>query len=303
MKPMNYNENIKLQEDLISDYIDKLNKEKKPDYDSVYSNFNDDEDIEEMFELMGVVNSIKMVRSYVDIDKSSAPKKISKINLFKRFSIMIAIFLVVIFSSFIFKNMINSDNNKNIAYALINAYTNINGFIGEMHIEIRDGNDVLSQNVQIMYKDTGEFYSIHHLKDNKKIAYLYNGSDLLYRYEIDGSITMENVDAQSKDMFMDRYLLYKNVEDNIDALSKVEKTGSEKIAGRATDIYEFKYYDEDWQHNIWIDKELGVALKEVFIDQNGMSVTSEYIGFEPDEEFDLPATPNIDNIDIINEEE
>lgn len=300
---MKYNENMKLQGDLISDYIDKLNKEKKPDYDSVYSNFEDDEDIEEMFELMEVVKSIKRVRSDVDIDEYLAHKKIPKINLFKRISTMVAVFLVVILSSFIFRNMINTDNNKNIAYALINAYTNINEFIGKMHIEIRDGNDVLSQNVEIMYKDTGEFYSIHHLKDNKKIAYLYNGSDLLYRYEIDGSITMENVDAQSEEMLMDRYLLYKNVEDNIDALSKVEKTGSEKIAGRDTDVYEFKYYDEDWQHKIWIDKELGVALKEVFIDQNGMSVTSEYIGFKLDEEFDLPEAPNIDDLNRIHEED
>ena len=297
------------KEDILSSYMDALNDEKKPNYEDI---FGIDEEDEELLDMLQTVCAVKRLREDIEENKldnlgsievptikqeKTAPKKKF---LFKRILATAAMVVILLGAGITYENISNTKQARNVAYALIKQYNLIHNFKGVIQETMVNEDSVTTQKIEVQYVEPNKFYAVHHLggSTTKK---LYNGGDTLYEYDRSGKVTMRTVDEESLEFELLAYRTDKKVKEKVEALKNAKAVGEEVIAGRNTEVYQFSYDEKEINHKIWIDKELGIALKESFQDGKGFKIISEFVEFDNDIKIVLPTITEEDEQEAIDE--
>lgn len=302
-----FNKNLPQEnrEDMLSNFIDTLNDERKPRYEEIYETQDD-----ELIEMLQTVCAVKRLREdeefkLLDIEdiKKREMKNMKRHNSFlKKMVATAAMAVILIGGGFVYENTSNTKNAKNIAYAMIQKYDNIHSFKGVLEEKIIDKNSVSSQKIDIQYIEPNKFYAVHHLEDGNTISKLYNGGDTLYEYDRNNKLTMTSINESSLQFQLATYRADRKVKEKIEQLKNAKLIGEEMLAGRQTEVYELSYKENgNLIHKVWIDKEVGIALKEYFEDQNGLKITSEFIEFKSNVDIELPNITKDDENNAVDE--
>ncbi|QGU93995.1 hypothetical protein GOM49_01570 [Clostridium bovifaecis] len=293
------------RENMLSNFIDILNDERKPEYETMYQTQDD-----ELIEMLQTVCAVKRLRedeelALLDIEdiKRTEMKNVKRRNSFLRKILATAAMAVILIGGgFLYQNVSNAKSAKNIAYAMIQKYDDIHSFKGVLEEKIIDKNSVSSQKIDIQYVEPNKFYALHHLEDGKTISKLYNGGDTLYEYDRNDKLTMTSINESSLQFQLATYRADRKVKEKMEQLKNAKLIGEEMLAGRETEVYKLIYKEnENWVHKVWIDKGAGIALKEYFEDQNGLKITSEFIEFKSNVDVKFPTITKDDENNAIDE--
>lgn len=284
------------REDVLSNYIDALNDEKKPNYEDI---FKIEED-EELIEMLQTVCAVKRLKGEHEVEEFNimSPEKInshSKNNknsknrgtFFTKLLATAAMAVLLLGTGLAYQNSTNSKEAKNIAYATIKQYNSIHNFKGILVETLFNKESKTTQKIQIQYLEPKQFYAIHET-ENGTLKKLYKGGDTLYEFDQKGKLTMKTITEDTLKFELSTYRADKNIKETVENLKNAKLLGEEKIAGRNAQVYEFYYEDKEVKHKMWIDKELGISLKEDFQDGKGVRIVSEFIDFNNDVKIVLP---------------
>lgn len=297
------------REEILSNYMDALNEEKKPDYKDIFG--IEDED-EELLDILQTVCAVKRLREDIEenkldnlngievppiIEEKTIPKKKF---LFRRILATAAMVVLLVGAGLTYENISDTKQAKNVAYALIKQYSLIHNFKGIIQETVMNRDSVTTQKIEVQYLEPNRFYAVHHIEGGTTKK-LYNGGDTLYEYDRSGNLTMRTVDEESLNFELLAYRADKKVKEKVEALKNAKAVGEEVIAGRNTAVYQFSYDEKEINHKIWIDKELGISLKESFEDGKGFKIISEFVEFDNDIKIVLPTITEEDEQGAIDE--
>ncbi|MGY0374181.1 hypothetical protein [Clostridium sp. JNZ J1-5] len=292
------------REDILSKYIDTLNDEKKPNYEELYGLESDDE----LIEVFQTVVAVKKLRENIDdeLDTIEIPNiktdkiKVKNSSLFKRIIATAAMAVILLGVAMTYESSRDIKNAKNIAYAVINKYSNIHNFRGVLQETSMLKDSVDTQKIDIEYEEPNKFYVVSHSDagDTKK---LYVGGDTIYEYDTNEKLTMRTITKDSLEFELSTYRADKKIKEKMEALKNAKFAGEDKIGNRIAEIYELHYNESEIKHKVWIDKELGIALKEVFEDGKGYKHISEFIQFDNDVKIVFPEISAMDKGKAIDE--
>ncbi|KOA18566.1 hypothetical protein CLHOM_34680 [Clostridium homopropionicum DSM 5847] len=283
------------REDILSSYIDALNNDKKPNYEDIFK-FEEDEELIQMLETVCVVKRLK--EDYEEEFNIMRPEKIkaqtrnnkkskNRRAFFSKLLATAAMAVILLSGGLAYQNSTNSKEAKNIAYATIKQYNSIHNFKGTLVENLYNKDSKTTQKIQIQYLEPNQFYAIHET-ENGTLKKLYKGGDTLYEFDQKGKLTMHTVTEDTLKFELSTYRADKKIKERVENVKNAKLLGEEKVAGRNAQVYEFYYEDKDIKHKMWIDKELGISLKEDFQDGKGVRIISEFVDFNNDINVMLP---------------
>lgn len=292
-------------EDMLSNFIDDLNDDIKPDYDAIHEAEDD-----ELLEMLQTVCAVKRLRedeefkvvNIEDVKRKERKDMKRKNSFFKKLVATAAMAAVLVGGGMVYQNTNNVKNAKNIAYAMIKNYENIDSFRGVLEQKLINKDSETSSTIDIQYAEPNKFYAVHHLENGKTTSKLYNGGDTLYEYDENNKLTMTTATEDTIEFHLSSYRTDKKLKERLEGLKNAKLIGEEIVAGRNTEVYELKYVENaKLIHKVWVDKEVGIALKEYFEDENGAKITSEFIKFENNVEIELPTISDKDEDNAVDE--
>lgn len=284
------------REDILSSYIDALNDDKKPSYEDIFKLQED----EELIEMLQTACAVKRVRENYEEDELSIMnpenikyhtrnnKKIERRGtFFNKLLATAAMAVLLLGAGLAYQSSTNSKDAKNIAYATIKQYNSIHNFKGILVETLFNKDSKTTQKIQIQYLEPNQFYAIQET-ENGTLKKLYKGGDTLYEFDQKGKLTMKTITEDTLKFELSNYRADKKIKERVENLKNSKLLGEEKVAGRNAQVYEFYYEDKAIKHKMWIDKELGISLKEDFQDGEGTRIVSEFIDFNNDVKIVLP---------------
>jgi len=203
----------------------------------------------------------------------------------------VAMAVLVLGAGLIYQNSTNSKEAKNIVYATIKQYNSVHNFKGTLMETIYNKDFKTTQKIQIQYLEPNQFYAIHET-ENGTLKKLYKGGETLYEFDQKGKLTMRTITEDTLKFELSTYRADKKIKERVENLKNIKLLGEEKVAGKTTQVYEFYYENRKIKHKIWIDKELGISLKEDFQDGKGVRIVSEFMEFNNDVKIVLPDITN-----------
>jgi len=296
----------------LSDFIDNLNNEKRPDMET---------DSEELGNLYTVVRQIKSLKEPVMPDKDfsyritqslQSKKKTSTRNRKRTWIGGIASIAAMFFLALVI-NFTNPVDSSNIVNAMEQAYHNINAYNGTLEvILINEAGDKQTQSMLNVWVDKNDNYFIEVLEGSYKgLKTIGNGE----------KVWQLSVDESKRSIFpilTKTYEFIFELGNEIDEVKNAQSTkiiGDEKIADRETYIMEVTPKG-GLTYKLWIDKETHLPLQKQGAMHNSIQYTTKYTEIDFEEfipeslitidlnegfkELDLNIDENVDIIEYKN---
>ncbi len=260
----------------LSQYIDRLNEEKKPDEHSKPSR------VTEYEELMDTVRMVRSLKEPIYPEDNFADKIASmlekenrkKDTLYTRNKrirkIASAAAILAVFLSILFMQLLN---NKDIVYAMEKAYKEIGAYHGIIIIEqLNQEGDSIRQATREVWADKENRYYVKELEGiNEGIITINNGEK---KWQINPGEQQVNIFSAFPDTYHFAFEIGKEVEDVKNAMD-IKELGEDIIAGRETDKLQVKPQGGD-AYLIWIDKETNLPLQKETAMQNAIQYRIRY---------------------------
>ena len=262
----------------LSNYIDKLNAEKKP---KEHSNTNESIEFIELMNTVRLVHSLKAAK----MPNADYPNKIAvtlrgdvtnKIKnrtpnrgfIFASVAVIAAVISIVIISKIIFPS-----DNSNIVYAMEKAYQEVKAYHGM--IEIVETNAIGEETVQAIrevWADKEGNYYVKEVEGSRKgVITINNGQK---KWQLRQSEEQVHVFPAFPDTYRFTFELENEVEDVKNAIG-IKEVGEENIAGRMATILEVTPDGGDAYH-LWIDQESKLPLQRRSAMQNALQYRVTY---------------------------
>ncbi len=263
----------------LSDFIDSLNNEKKP---------NIEIDSEELNNLTNVVRQVKSLKEPVMPDKDFPHRIAKSINVKKKTPIKkrkrtwlggVASVAAVLVLALIM-NIFTLTNSSNIVYAMEQAYNSIKAYHGTVEVILNnEAGEVETQSVLDVWVDKNNQYYIEILEGSYKGLITVSNGEKIWQRSFDKSI--ENVFPIFSETYEFLFELGNEIEDAKNA-ETVKIIGSDKIAGRATYIMEVTPKG-GLTYKLWVDKKTKLPLQKQGAMNKAIQYTTRYSTIEFEE--------------------
>ncbi|KXZ40482.1 Outer membrane lipoprotein-sorting protein [Alkalithermobacter thermoalcaliphilus JW-YL-7 = DSM 7308] len=243
---------MKNKEEIVSALIDDINKGKNPSL-----NEQSDQELKE------ILQTIKIVKEFGREDIMQFRKK--RISNSLKVASILAFILVTINILLLFPNR----NDNNIVYSMEKAYSQIESYFGIIEIISQTGNDIESkEKITVYYKKDDKYNALHEIQ-GYKTRQISDGEKI---YTINGkNVTIEYTNPKRE---LWRYHIQETIDHMKNAID-IQKTASEVVSGRKTDVYKFRYSKDEPFNRIWIDKETNMPIrKEINTNENSKVINT-----------------------------
>ncbi len=234
------------QEDKIHQFIEDLNREKKPEVYRSEEAMNTD--LEEMFETIRAVKRLKQGR------KATLHQRILGSKGMKVAAAAAAFVLVIAMSIF----NLTGPKNGNIVQAVVKAYEDLQSYSGVVEIRSeRNGRIDFQETIDIQYKKPYQ-YTAHHRYDGVEKKYISDGKRLV-------TLFPNNI-AEVENMFPEREIWRYHIGTTVWELEKAEEVnilGTEEMLGRSATALEYRYAGQEEYNKLWIDEATKLPLRKV----------------------------------------
>ena len=253
----------------LSDFIDSLNNEKRPDYET---------DSEELRELYDTVKQVKSLKEVDMPDEDFSNRLIKSLNVEKKEPVkkrkrlwigsMASIAAVLVLAAMI--NFIKPMNNTNIVYAMEQAYNEIKAYHGIIEVisKNEEGKEQIQSELDVWADKNDNFY-IEVLEGSYAGLITVRNDDKIL------SVPVKENHGNVFPIFTETYEFIFELGKEIDEVKDAESTkilGDEKIAGRAAYILE-EVPKGGLPYKLWIDKDTKLPLQK----ENTMNNAIQYI--------------------------
>lgn len=257
----------------ISDYIDKLNREQKPDEHDVRT------DSDELEKLCAAARKVRSLREPA-MPEADFPKKLArtvtdKLNtidiagkrkrIWYRSAASIAAILVIAFMV----NLFVDNRETNIVYAMEEAFIGIDAYHGILEVleTNEDGDKSIQSKLEVWADKEGHYYIKGLEGAQKDIITVNNGQN---KWQLKPSEKQVHVFPSFPDAYHFVFELGHEI-DNISNSLSANVVGRDEIAGRDATIIEVTPQGGE-SYRIWIDKDTKLPLQK----QSGMHKALQY---------------------------
>ncbi len=278
-------DNSKMPEKL-SDFINDLNKEKKPGaYDSPV-----DEESEKLFETVRAVKrtqrsqEVQWEKLAGNLDENDTRKTQKEVKpkrthqSFVRKISLVAVAAALILAAFVGIMDTGPLQEGNIVHAVVRAYQDMEGYSGVVELTSQENGKIdFKETINITYQKPWKYAAVHQFND-VEVKNISDGERLVSVYPND--VTVDNVFPE-KELW--RYHIGTHVWE-LGKADEVKEKGTEMILGRETTVLEYSY--SDYYHRMWIDKETNLPLKKELKTYDDRSLVMEFKEIEINPEVD-----------------
>lgn len=256
----------------LSDFIDSLNDEKRP---------NTKTDSEELDSLYDVVRQVKSLKEPIMPDKDfshrisqslKVEKKSSSKNR-KRLWIGSLASIAAVLVIAIMMNFITPTNNTNIVYAMEQAYNDIEAYHGTLEIisNNEDGEEQVQSELEVWIDKNNNFHIEVIEGSYKGLVIVRNGDKVL-------SVPVKENQENIFPVFTETYEFIFELGSEIDEVKNAESTkivGDDNIAGRPSYIMEVTPKG-GLTYKLWVDKETKLPLQKEGAMNKAIQYTTRY---------------------------
>ena len=241
----------------IDDFIDDLQKEKKPRY---YRLEQVDPDLEKMFETIRAVKRLK---------KSNTRTKLLKSRWFKGAVAVAAALILILGLNLIYPG---KPEQTNLVHAVVKAYEELQSYSGIAEIRIeQNGETEYLETIEIQYQKPW-LYSASHRYNDYECQYISNGDSMAFIEPEPGRVTVENLFPE-KELW--RYHIGTTVWE-LEEAEEVNALGTETLFGREAAVLEYKFFGDQEFHRLWIDKKTNLPLRKILNHPEGHRLVVEF---------------------------
>lgn len=255
------------KEKYISNYIDRLNKERKP---------------KNTFEEREIQETVKMIKSLKEVEypDSSFEKKllnsikkqeVKKKSLLKRVVPVTAAAVVIAGMALFY--VYQPQHNTNVVYAMEKAYTQVKAYHGIQEILSKNeaGEENLISKRDIWADSKGRYYIKEAGNDNYDIITINNGDK---KWQINTEESLLNVLKAFPDNYTFAFELGDEIDNTIKAGS-VKSLGKEDINGVHAKVLQITPNGGD-AYKLWVDEETNIPMQKETAMVNGISYIIRY---------------------------
>lgn len=256
----------------LSDFIDSLNNEKKPDIET---------NSEELDSLYKVVRQVKSLKESAMPDKdfsgriaqSLKAKEKAPVKTRQKFWIGGIVGIAAVLVIVLMINFINPVNNSNIVYAMEQAYNNIKAYHGTLEVILNnEAGEEQVQSVLDVWADKNNSYYIEVLEGSYKGVKTISDGEKVWQLSADEN--KENILPVFTETYEFIFELGNEIADVKNAES-VKITGDDNIAGRASYIMEVTPKG-GLTYKLWVDKETKLPLQKQGAMNKAIQYTTRY---------------------------
>lgn len=256
----------------LSDFIDSLNNEKKPDIET---------NSEELDSLYKVVRQVKSLKEPAMPDKdfsgriaqSLKAKEKAPVKTRQKFWIGGIVGIAAVLVIVLMINFINPVNNSNIVYAMEQAYNNIKAYHGTLEVILNnEAGEEQVQSVLDVWADKNNSYYIEVLEGSYKGVKTISDGEKVWQLSADEN--KENILPVFTETYEFIFELGNEIADVKNAES-VKITGDDNIAGRASYIMEVTPKG-GLTYKLWVDKETKLPLQKQGAMNKAIQYTTRY---------------------------
>lgn len=275
IKSMDYNERK------LSDYIDSLNAEQKPE---VHENPTDSSELEELFQIVRKIRSLKeptMPRAdyQKNLSQSLSSKSSSKtaIKSKNRGWLTAAVSIAAVLVLAVLMNFVLPFGRTNIVYAMEEAFRGVEVYHGFLDIVQTNaaGESTSQAKLEVWANKEGQYY-IKGLEGS--LAGLVTVNNGQQKWQIQPGEKQVHIFPAFPDAYRFTFELGKEIEDVKNALSS-EVIGEDMVAGRKASIVEVSPRG-GIPYRIWVDKETKLPVRKEYGMQNALQYTITYTEIE-----------------------
>lgn len=255
-------------EQKLSDYIDQLNAEKKPDEDEYTT---DSEELKELYQTVKLVRGLKEP-TMPDVDFKNklthikGAKKSKKWTLFTSVASIAAVIVM-------FMNIILPFNNPNIVHAMEEAFKGVKAYHGTIEVVETNakGDSITQSKLEVWANKDGNYY-IKGLRGLQKGLITINNGDK--KWQIQPDKKQVHVFPAFPDPYHFVFDLDKEIKNVTNALSTKE-IGEEMIANRMATVIKVTPQGGE-PYKLWVDKETHLPLQKQFAMHNAIQYKITY---------------------------
>lgn len=268
---------MKDNERILSDYIDSLNSEKKPEE---HNRVADSPELEELLDTVRLVRTLKepvlpsedypgrlacIVRKQLP-NKESGQKR-------KRKWLFGTAAAAVLCTIFVLTNFVLNIGSPNIAYAMEQSFSNVKAYHGVLKIdEINgEGKQVVQAELEVWADKAGRYY-VKELEGAQTGLITVNNGEK--KWQVRPGQNQVYLFPAFPDPYMFTFELGKEVNEVKGAL-ETKVVGEEKVAGRDSYILEVSPKG-GLPYRIWADKETKLPLMKQYAMQNALELRATY---------------------------
>ncbi|WP_312813954.1 sigma-E factor regulatory protein RseB domain-containing protein [Sedimentibacter sp.] len=256
----------------LSDFIDSLNNEKKPDIET---------DSEELDSLYNAVRQVKSLKEPVMPDKDFSynitqrlkEKKKTPIKNKKRICIGSIAGIAAILVVALIMNFINPINSSNIVYAMEQAYNGIKAYHGTLEVVLNnEAGEEHIQSILDIWVDKNDNYYIEISEGSYKGLKTISDGKKVWQLSVD-----ENAE-NTLPIFTETYEFIFELGNEIDEVKNAEFAkiiGDDKIAGRSSYVMEVTPKG-GLTYKLWVDKETKLPLQKQGAMNKAIQYTTRY---------------------------
>lgn len=269
-----------MKEKKLSDYIDSLNAEQKPEQ----SGHTDDSP--ELAELLETVKTVRSLRE-PSMPAEDYPKKLAGAvhkqlvksrHAKKRKRMWLAgAAAAAVFTAAILIGLLTSFNGSNMVYAMEAAYRNVKAYHGFLQIEETNGagRTTVQAKLEVWADSQGRYYV-------KGLEGAYGGLLTVNNGQSKWQVLPHQKQVRLFPAFPDPYRFGFDLGKEIDAAGNAISTktvGEETVAGRAASILEVTPQGGS-PYRIWVDKETNLPIQKQYAMQNSIQYSLTYTNIE-----------------------
>ena len=271
------------KEETLSQYIDALNDERRPDVSAA----SDEQDIDELMDLFETVRAVRRTRPEtgkgVREPMNKTRRKPGRAGSFGRRLVAMAATVALLLGGALVWQQLQEDplDPRNIAFGMLEQYENLESFQGEIEREIVDEQEGVTyqETIEVLFRQPNHFYAVHHWPGGTTEK-LYTGGDTLTEVDRDGRLTLRTVTEEMLAYELQEYRMDTEIRERLSQVADVRLVAEEQVAGRDAQVYLFTYADSDSEHRVWVDKATGISLREVYDSGRGLRIDTRFVTFE-----------------------
>lgn len=248
------------REELLSNYIDDICKEKKP---RILERLEEIDD--EMLDLLETVRVIK--RSY-----AQEGQKAKKVKPWRLMGIGIA--AVLVFVLILGLEPFLLPQKGNIVHAVMRAYGHLNNYHGQVILKSFTKNELIfKEEVEIFYQKPWKYNAVHKF-DGTTVHRISNGSEVVSLYS-----DMVEIDYLYPEKYLWRYHVGTTVWE-LEKAREIKQLGMEKVLGRDAYVIAYKTRKDGNYQKMWVDAETDLPLKKELTFSGNKKIVMEFTALE-----------------------
>lgn len=263
----------KRKEDLLNDFIDDLNSERKP---RVYKSGEFENEDETLFE---TIRAVKRSGESLELQKKEG--FFAFVHRQKLKLAFAAVSMVIVFTALTgILQLPGFREESNIVHAIRKAYVELESYIATVEVTgVINGEVEYFETIDIKYEAPWKYKAVHNFNE-VTVSYYSNGERLIRKFP--NAIEVENVFPEI-DLW--RYHIGTSVWEIVDA-EEVVRLDNEELLGREAKVIKYRYSSKEY-NKIWIDAKTKLPLrKELISEHDNRSLVVEFK--------DLQINPQID---------